>query len=155
MNDNEPPWGVAVTRSNCERMVEDFLRAQEVETYLPRYRERGREQLLFTRYIFVRLADQWHVVLRTLGVVDFLRSGVKPAAVPDSVIADLKAREDRKGFVRLPPPLKDGQRVRVKSGPFRGQIGIYKGMTSRQRESVLLSSLGCRLSLSPGNLEII
>jgi transcription antitermination factor NusG len=53
------------------------------------------------------------------------------------------------GFVRLPeaPPaapariLRKGQRVKIISGPFTGQGGIFQGQTSRQRELILLAAL--------------
>lgn len=147
-------WGVAVTRPNYERFVANHLTQQCVETYLPRFKQDGKEQILFTRYLFVRLENSWHLVLRTLGVVDLLRNGLKPATVSDSVIDELRAREDRKGFVQLPTRLLIGTRVRVLHGPFAGQLGLYRGMTSKQRESVLLSVLGCKLDLAVGNLEV-
>jgi transcription antitermination factor NusG len=49
------------------------------------------------------------------------------------------------GFVKLPMPdrrLKPGQKVRIVSGSFAGQIGLYQGQTSRDRERVLLELLG-------------
>jgi len=147
-------WGVAVTRPNYEKFVQDRLHLQNVDSYLPRIKTNGRPTPLFTRYIFVRLANPWHVVVRTLGVVDLLRNGMKPASVPDVVIDGLRAREDRHGFVQLPARLTIGARVRVIRGPFAGQVGLYKGMSSKQRESVLLAALGCKLDMAIGNLEV-
>jgi len=152
-------WAVAVTRPNYERLAEEHLKRQGFETYLPRFRERifvrgracYRQQILFRRYIFVQVASAWHAVQRSFGVVGLLCSGNKPAVVSQRIIMDLKAR-DTGEFVRL-PRLRLGQKVRVTEGPFAGRIGLYQGMTSRQREAVLLTAIGCRLELSTGSLS--
>jgi transcription antitermination factor NusG len=68
----------------------------------------------------------------------------EPVALRDTVIAELRSREDRNGFVILPKKEKYriGQQVRVISGQFAGQLALYDGMSSRQRERVLLGLLG-------------
>jgi transcription antitermination factor NusG len=68
---------------------------------------------------------------------------LRPAAVPDSVISALKARE-RGGLIELPRPPKfhPGDRLRVLHGPFIGQTGLYAGMRPRERVEVLLAILG-------------
>jgi len=153
-------WAVAVTKLNCERLVEDQLIRQGFEPYLPRSRERivvagqvrFRERILFGRYIFVRAIGVWHIVKRTFGIVNILQSGDKPALLQDSVIDELRSRHDVHGCVEL-PKFQVGQSVRVLEGPFKGSLGLYQGMTSKQRESVLLASLGWKAEFVIGNLE--
>jgi len=153
-------WAVAVTRLNCERLVETCLTRQGLEPYLPRIRERvvyrgsvtDRDRILFGRYIFVRAVGAWRAVKRTFGVVCLLQSGDKPALLQDTVIDELRMSHDESGFVQL-PKFALGQRVRITDGPFYGQLGLYQGMTGRQRESVLLASLG-KVELVVGNLEV-
>jgi transcription antitermination factor NusG len=68
--------------------------------------------------------------------------------MPDAEIEAIKAMVVG-GFVQLPeappPPsarvLRKGQRVKIISGPFTGQGGIFQGQTSRQRELILLAAL--------------
>ena len=53
---------------------------------------------------------------------------------------------ERAGLVKLPTAtqvlLKKGQQVRITGGSFAGQIGIYEGMSGKDRERVLLNLLG-------------
>lgn len=156
-----PFWAVATTKSNSERRAQFHLHRQGFETYLPRFREkiiinslvRDRTKLLFPRYIFIHIVDVWYSVLSTFGIISVLRDGELPAVVPDRVISELRAREDRRGFVRLPDRgLSIGQKVRIKEGPFAGQMALYKGQSSGQRESILLASIGIRVELTTGNL---
>src|SRR6516164_6009686 len=63
----------------------------------------------------------------------------RAAAVPDEVIAALKARE-RGGLIELPKPprFRPGDKVRVLYGPLIGVTGLYAGMRPRERVEVLL-----------------
>ena len=78
------------------------------------------------------------------GVIRLIMAGdATPAAVPDSVIADLKGRETD-GLIDLPPAPKfrPGDRLQVIRGPFAGHVGLYAGMKPRERVEVLLAILG-------------
>jgi transcriptional antiterminator RfaH len=102
---------------------------------------------LFPGYIFARIdADRWYPIASTVGVVRVLMCGEAPARLNDRVIDELR-RGEVKGFVKLPEPLKRGDRVRVTSGSFFGHIGLYEGQSSRQREFVLLEMLGRAVSV--------
>lgn len=146
-------WSVVQTQPFCERRAWRHLRNQHFECYLPLVRNmRVQKQrktfsvsALFSRYLFVKIVDSWHSIKGTVGVSNIiLAHDGKPACVQEKIISDLRAREDSNGFVQLPEKeeFEIGQRVRVVGGKFAGQIGLYDGMTSRQRERVLLSLLG-------------
>ena len=67
----------------------------------------------------------------------------RPAAVPDGVIVDLKARETD-GLIDLPRPRNSAPATACESsrGPFAGHVGLYAGMKPRERVEVLLAILG-------------
>jgi transcriptional antiterminator RfaH len=83
-------------------------------------------------------------------------NGVGPAAVPEAVIEDLKARETG-GLIDLPKPAKfrTGDRLRVIHGPFAGHVGLSAGMKPHERVEVLLAILGGsqRVTLAADSVE--
>jgi transcriptional antiterminator RfaH len=120
--------------------------------YLPKCRTlHQRVGLLFPRYIFAGPPEQWVALRQTWGVARLLRTGLELATVPDEALAALKAREDRKGLVRLPrpPKFRPGQKVRITLGAFTGLTGVYRG-SKGSREWVELT-LG-QVTLPLGNL---
>ena len=63
-------------------------------------------------------------------------------------------RQEVKGLITLSKHrFKIGQRVEVTGGLFAGAHGMYQGMTSRQREVVILDALGARVELASGLLR--
>lgn len=149
-------WSVAQTHPFCERKAKRFLELERFDCYLPKILQtqfvrnikRSRECALFARYLFVRVEAAWHAINAAPGISSLLVDGaMKPIVLGDHVIADLRKRENSDGFIVLPKKEKfrKGQSVRVVSGQFAGQLAIYDGMTSRQRERVLLELLGQRV----------
>ena len=70
---------------------------------------------------------------------------------------------DGHGDIKLPeappPPVRRkiaiGTKVRIASGPFGGMSGLYAGMSTKDRERVLLNLLGSqRPVLLPSNLVV-
>jgi transcriptional antiterminator RfaH len=158
-------WLVGRTRPRQERWAAFNARRQGVETYLPmvcepRIRElrkgertemrpghvyrSSRVAPLFPGYLFLRTL-QWRFLLGTFGMLDLIRHGDQPSAVPQAVIDDLKKRE-ADGMVQLPEPPKylfhDNDEVRVVDGPFAGRNGLVAGYTAVERVRVLLDLLG-------------
>ena len=68
----------------------------------------------------------------------------EPVRLQESVIAELRSRENNNGCIELPAKeqIPVGTKVRVTSGQFVDRVGLYDGMTTRQRERVLLELLG-------------
>lgn len=144
-------WAVAQTQNFSESKACRYLTSDGYECYLPkvlhvdRKRKRTREVALFAKYLFVRIVDRWHSIQSTVGVTRLLtNSQFIPLCVPDLVINELKSREDKKGYVVLDnvSNFKLGQKVLVVGGQFNGMPGLYNGMSTRQRERVLLQLLG-------------
>jgi transcriptional antiterminator RfaH len=131
-------WSVYQTQPRREALTIRYLANAGIETYLPRIQERERVAPLFPTYVFF-IANRWYVVKNCVGVTRILLSGDRPAPVPDAVIAEIRARENRSGLVRLPKPYQIGDQVRVVRGLFANHVGVYAGLTGRQRERVLLA----------------
>jgi transcription antitermination factor NusG len=140
-------WAVAQSQPRRETTAIRYLADAGVETYLPRIQERDRIVPLFPTYLFVRIVDRWHVIKNCIGVTRVLLSGDRPAQLPDAAIVDIRARESRSGLVKLPPKYRIGDQVRIVRGTFRDHFAVYDGMTSRQRERVLLEFLGRMVAL--------
>jgi transcriptional antiterminator RfaH len=137
-------WWVVQTEANFEHVARLLLMRLGLTTYSPRIKIRGRIAQLFPSYIFVCVADRWYPILWTNHVVRLLMAGDQPATVKGEIVTHIRKREVG-GFVKLPLPnrrLKPGQKVRVTNGAFQGQIGLYEGMSGRDREKVLLELLG-------------
>jgi transcription antitermination factor NusG len=149
-------WSVAVTIPQQEARACFHLARQGFKFYLPRTQTKTKRVVpLFPRYIFVEIIERWYSLLGTFGVSYMLLKDEAPAIVDEHVITRLRAME-RDGLVVLPAEdehrFRIDQNVRIKSGHFSGLVGLYKGQTARQRETVLLSCLG-RVELPIGMLD--
>jgi transcription antitermination factor NusG len=135
-----PDWALAVTASNCERIVSaDFRRFNYDHILFKRHRSRvhlGRvvDEFVpaFPRYIFIGLEHCWDAVrdiARVLGLVSFGEElGVVPARVVETLVArcgggDCFPREP------APEPFRRGDRVRVGGiGPASGHEAVYEAL---------------------------
>jgi transcriptional antiterminator RfaH len=137
-------WWVVQTEANFEHVARLLLMRLGFVTYAPRIKVRGRVAWLFPAYLFVGAREQFYPILWTNRVVRLLMAGDRPAQLPEDVVTNIRKREHN-GFVKLPNvsrQLKKGQKVRVIRGSFEGQIGLYEGMSGKDRERVLLELLG-------------
>ncbi|HMA56041.1 MAG TPA: transcriptional activator RfaH [Pseudolabrys sp.] len=152
---DRPRWYVVQTQANAENKAIAHLGRQGFATYLPRYLKRRRHARridivaapLFPRYLFVEIdmgVQRWRSIYSTVGVSRLVSNGDFPAPVPDEVISSLKRRESTSGFVQLDhrPKFKAGDKVRILEGAFYDCLGIYDGMSDRERVEILLDLLG-------------
>jgi transcription antitermination factor NusG len=149
-----PFWAVARTLPHRETFAAESIGEAGFEVFAPKVREgvglKWRFSPLFRGYLFVRVVDRWRIVERTLGVLKFVKFGDAPARCPDAEIAALIKRSDADGIIRLPPEapphvrrvFSAGETVTITSGAFRGFRGLHTGMTTRDREVILLDVLG-------------
>lgn len=138
---------MAQTEPQREQLAADALERNGFTVYLPKLKLRTKRGFslvpLFASYLFVGVNERWGSILWVPGVVRLLLAGDQPARLPEGVLREIRSREGRDGTVRLPAASRlAGTRVRILSGQFRGHLGIYQGMNSRQRERVLLELLG-------------
>lgn len=148
-------WYVAQTQANGEAKAAYNLARQGYDVYLPRYQKRRRHarkvdfvaKPLFPRYIFVaidRASQRWRSIESTVGVSRLVTNGDEPAMVSEAIVHSLKARENEKGFIRLDckSAFARGDKVRVLSGVFMDDAGIFNGSADHNRVSILLEMLG-------------
>jgi transcriptional antiterminator RfaH len=150
-----PRWYVVQTQANAEHKAIAHLGRQGFTTYLPRYLKKRRHARrvetvsapLFPRYLFVEIdmtMQRWRSICSTVGVSRLVCNGEQPACVPDAVIGSLKSREDTSGLIQLThrPNFRCGDKIRIVEGAFYDCLGIYDGMTDRDRVEILLDLLG-------------
>jgi transcriptional antiterminator RfaH len=155
-------WTVARLQLHHEAVALRYLELAGYEVYYPCLREKrvryGRRielrPPLFPGYCFLLIELQWHAARWAPGTLGLIMDGMRPARVPDGVIAEVKAREVR-GLIELPKTrLKRGARVKITAGLFSGQLGLYDGMAAGERVLVLLSVLG-RVALPARDVEAV
>ena len=147
-------WIVAVTESRSEHRAAEHVKRQGLETYIPKLREsiivEGRRvwklSVMFPRYLFILVEGPWRFLLSTFGIINIVMrgGGEEPAELNHQVIQTLRSQEKSDGYILLPtePQFRKGQRVLLKHGCMAGQLGIYQGASSLERELVLMSILG-------------
>jgi transcriptional antiterminator RfaH len=144
-------WGVVRSLPKREIFAAERLRMDHgFEVFLPLVQTQRASAPLFAGYFFCRIVERWRAINSTFGVLCLVRVGDCPARCPDREIDALKAMIDGHGYIRLPeappPPVRRaiaiGAKVRITSGPFGGMSGLYAGMSTKDREKVLLNLLG-------------
>jgi transcriptional antiterminator RfaH len=161
-------WYVVQTQPNAEAKAVAHLARQGYQAYLPRYSKRRRHARrienvmapLFPRYLFVAIdvaAQRWRSIQSTIGVSRLVCNGDQPASVADSVVSALKIREGMDGAIRLelPPRFRPGEQVRIVDGVFAACLGLYEGMTDRDRVAVLLDLLGRKVRILVDDLSVV
>jgi transcriptional antiterminator RfaH len=158
-------WACAQLMPQREKFALQMLAQARYEVYAPRLREwrtvRGGRQVegsLFPGYIFLIITNGWYAARWCPGVRDLIRDGDgTPAAVPDSVIEEIRRRE-RNGAIELPRrTMRVGDRVRILAGPLRGYVALYEGMSGFERVAVLLQILGAatRVTLAERDVAVV
>jgi transcription termination/antitermination protein NusG len=131
---NTAHWFALYTKSRHEKLVDRELTKKGLETFLPlrkitrHWSDRKKiiEDPLFKGYLFVRLPlkERW-TVLNTVGAVRFIgRSAADPTEVPERELQMIRKFIESEIQVDPFPYLKEGQRVYLRSGPFKGMEGF-------------------------------
>jgi transcription antitermination factor NusG len=136
-------WAAARVRSNETARAVRNVERLGFEVYNPICRPSRRSLRtapLFVGYAFVAIEDRWRCLLTAGGVIDIIRAGDAPAVVKPYEIERMKNQEGRDGVITLPVSrFRDGERLRVVRGPFLDRIGIYAGMTARDRIKIMFT----------------
>lgn len=128
-----PNWYALYTKSRHEKFIGEELSRRRIESFLPTRKIKRRwsdrtvtiEEPLFTSYIFVKtdLVNKTDT-LRIKGAVRFVSAGVSPVPIEEGVIHSLKNIIQNEIPIDPFPYLDKGDRVCVKSGPFKGTEGF-------------------------------
>ena len=148
-------WYATYTQPRHEGLATENLLRQGFDVFFPKYLKRRSHARkidiipapLFPRYVFVAFdADEkgWRVIRSTRGIVDLVRNGLDPVSVPDSIIEEIRSRQDGDGFVVISRHLKlaRGERIRIEEGPFMAYEAIFESQRDDERVKALLSLLG-------------
>jgi len=151
-------WYVVHTHAKSEQVAVENLTRQGFRAYLPRYlksRKHARRvdtvaTPLFPRYVFVNFdvtRTRWRPILSTIGVQYLIMDGEKPLAVPEGVVEEIRVREGDNGMVlmKAEAPFDKGQMVQITGGAMSDLIGLFEGLSDKDRVFVLLDILGRQL----------
>lgn len=135
-------------RPQQEAIAAVNLSRQGYENYCPKFATKQVNKPtiirpLFPRYIFILIDQFWSSILGTRGISRVLLGDNGPATLPETVITELKSREQH-GLVTLmsPPKFRPGDPVKTDAGPLVGHALVYEGMSSHDRVRVLADLLG-------------
>ena len=159
-------WYILNTKLHCEFQVISYLINKNIKNFMPKLlvtRSHARKiekvlRPLFPGYIFININvdKSYREVKNIIGVKGIISSGNSPSCVPKTVINDIQSYTDNKGLVYKwkVSNYKIGQEVKIKDGIFKGNIGSFCGMSSKDRVSILLAFLGSEVRVSISSLII-
>lgn len=144
-------WLAVYTRPRWEKKVTRLLEEKGIECYCPLNKIRRKwsdrikvvEEPLFKSYVFVKIADEHRLPVRTTaGVINFVYWDGKPAVIKEKEIEAIKRFLDEYENVEAyPVGIKVNQRVRITNGSFmdlEGKVVELKGKFVK----VVIDSLG-------------
>ena len=146
-------WYVIQTKPGNEHRVEMNLFHQEIEVFLPlletfqysHAKVLQKIKPLFSNYLFAKLDIDAHYykVKWTRGVNKILGSGVEPVPMSEKVIQTIRERTVKGNLVKMEEEWREGDPVRINSGPFKELIGVFqKKMSDNGRVRILLNLIG-------------
>ena len=146
-------WYVIRTKAGDENRAERNLLNQEIETFLPlfknHYYRNGKmiESIkpLFPGYLFAKLDLALHFtkVRWTRGVSRILGNREGPVPISEQIVLTIRGRVGKDSLIELKDEIKEGDLVQVTSGPLKDLIGVFqKKMSGKDRVKILLNLIG-------------
>lgn len=152
----QPEWFAAYTMSRHEKRIASHCERIGIEPFLPlctsqrSWKNRTTVDLqmpLFPNYIFVRLLPQDHgPLMRLPGLLSIVGNAVGPVMIPDGDM-ELLRRIIACKTIEPHPFMTKGDKVRVKTGPLAGLIGVVLKQGNGLRFIVTLDVIGKSVSL--------
>jgi transcription antitermination factor NusG len=136
----EYAWCVLHVRPRCEKKVEQACRWKKIRIYLPllprrhRYGNRSRVNLvpLFPGYVFAYTTREERAWLKQNDYV----ANLLETSRQEELVAQIRTLEASLAVgqvVEVLPFLQEGQRIVIRSGPFKGVEGIIARVKNRDR----------------------
>jgi transcriptional antiterminator NusG len=165
LNEISRLWFVVQTKPGNEHRVETNLFNQEIGVFLPlletsQYSNGKMVQKikpLFPNYLFAKLDINLHYykVKWTRGVNKILGNGDGPISISGKVVETIKERTGKDNLVKLEEEWKEGDQVRINSGPFKDLVGVFqKKMSDNGRVRILLNLIGVDVPIQISRWQI-
>ncbi|MDH5185892.1 MAG: transcription termination/antitermination protein NusG [bacterium] len=125
-------WYAIYTKARHETKVAKQIAKLGCQSFLPKTkilskrkdRKKVLEAALFPGYIFVKLNPiEFSKILGLPGTVRILGDRGKPAPIPEEEIDSVRILVESEADIEPHPYLREGDRVRIVSGPLKGAIG--------------------------------
>ncbi|AKE52359.1 transcription/translation regulatory transformer protein RfaH [Kangiella geojedonensis] len=164
MSSEQSAWYLVQCKPHQEKRAQENLENQSINSFFPiislkkivRGKRKQVEEAMFPGYLFVELletGEYWSKIRSTRGVRDFVRFGGVPAKVSQQLLEQLKVIDHDLVTIAVDSTPKEGDRVRVTTGPFKDLEGIFKMPDGEQRSIVLLNMLDKLTVLEVSNDE--
>jgi transcription antitermination factor NusG len=151
----QPHWYACQTRSRHEKVVDEMLRRQRIESYLPvvrvnrQWKDRRKQVSfpLFPGYVFARFTLHELIrVVSTHGVGRVVSARGYPTPIPAGEIENVRRVSSgvvaSGAEVETGPALHEGDWIRVAAGPFEGVEGVVVERRGRRRVLVGIAAIG-------------
>ena len=104
---------------------------------------------LFPGYLFVKIIEQWQVLLTLADVIGIIKDQNGPLKVPSELVEQIRSDERGGRYRALDPQARfiSGQSVRLsnQAGVYADKLAVFDGMRGPERCAVLLEMLGRRV----------
>ena len=149
----ERRWLVAYCKSRNEKLSAERLAISGIEVYCPLQdtmrqwsdRKKKVKTPIFPSYIFVYVNEEERIkVLKDSGVSRFVFWLGKPAVIRKKEMADLKHFIEENAGVEREFIIREGQQVRIESGPFKNQKGVVSELKGNIPK-IVIEDLGITL----------
>jgi len=161
-------WHALYVKSRAEKKVLSQLQDMGIEAYLPMItrlkqwsdRRKKVDEPLFKSYVFVRSNEKEHLpIVSVYGVVKFVSFEHKAVIVPENQILAIKRfiqdyEMDDEGRILDKDDLREGQMVRIISGPMKGLCGRLESIQDKRRLIVYIDVVGQYLPVNIPRMKV-
>ena len=146
-------WFILQFKPNSHHQAEKNLNRQGFETFLPFHdissqrssRFINTSRPLFPGYMFIRFdrtEPDWHKINNTYGVSRLITFNSTVKSIPSRFVDSLMKRYDLSGKFLAIQKLKEGDQVRVLTGPFANFIATVETYEADHRIWILMDLMG-------------
>jgi transcription antitermination factor NusG len=159
-------WYVIYTKSRTEKKVKIELDFQEIENYLPIQkrlqqwsdRKKWVEFPLISGYVFVYITPfEFEKVLRTPGMIGFVKAEGLPAVIPNEQIDSLKRllQQNEVSFHVDYKLYKAGDEIEVIRGPLLGMRGRLITVKGKKKVAIQLDQVSISVHIEVSLEDIV